>query len=120
MKQIYEQAESVDIWLGPGDEQIDITLSSMNEFVAASYSWQQHSDIFDDIFRPFLRSLPLISWTAIWRILINPWWKLDWGLQEASTPRNDVSLISGHQRIPGWRGNNGGWIRGSLRTFEIC
>jgi hypothetical protein len=38
MKQIYEQAESVDIWLGPGDEQIDITLYSVNEFVAMSYS----------------------------------------------------------------------------------
>jgi hypothetical protein len=71
----------------------------VNEFVAVSYSWQQHSDIFDDIFRPFLRSLPLISWTAIWRILINPWWKRVWGLREASTPGNDVSLISGHQRI---------------------
>jgi len=80
MKQIYEQAESVDIWLGPGDEQIDITLYSVNEFVAVSYSWQQHSDIFDDIFRPFLRSLPLISWTTIWRVLINPWWKRVWGL----------------------------------------
>jgi hypothetical protein len=54
MKQIHEQAESIDIRLGPGDEQIDITLSSVNEFVAASYSWQQPSDIFDDIFRPFL------------------------------------------------------------------
>jgi hypothetical protein len=31
--------------------------------------------------------------------LINPWWKRAWGLQEASTPGNDVSLISGHQRI---------------------
>jgi hypothetical protein len=61
MKQTYEQAKSIDIWLGPGDEQIDITLSSVNEFVATSYSWQQHSNIFDDIFRPFLRSLPLTS-----------------------------------------------------------
>jgi hypothetical protein len=31
--------------------------------------------------------------------LINPWWKRVWGLQEALAPRNDASLISGHQRI---------------------
>jgi hypothetical protein len=60
MKQIYGQAESIDVYLGTGGEQIDITLYSVNEFVAVSYSWQQHSDIFDDVFRPFLRSLPLI------------------------------------------------------------
>jgi hypothetical protein len=65
MKQICEQAELIDIWLGPGDEQIDITLYSVNEFVAVSYNWQQHSDTFDDIFHRFLQSLPLISWTAI-------------------------------------------------------
>lgn len=32
--------------------------------------------------------------------MIDLWWKRAWGLQEASTPGNDVSLISDHQRIP--------------------
>ena len=34
--------------------------------------------------------------------MIDSWWKRAWGLQEASTPGNDVSLISaflGHLRL---------------------
>jgi Heterokaryon incompatibility protein (HET) len=99
MKQIYEQAESIDIWLGLGDDQTDVFLDRVNRIIEKSRDDPQHSSNLDDILLPFLQSLSLNSWDPMGKLLSNPWWTRAWVIQEATTSGNDVSVLCGHRRI---------------------
>jgi hypothetical protein len=99
MKQIYEQAESIDIWLGPGDRQIDDFMDRVNRITGKPRNRSQLSNTLNDNVHPFLQSLSPPSWNAVGKILVNPWWTRTWVIQEATTSGNDVSILCGHRRI---------------------
>jgi hypothetical protein len=97
MKQIYEQAESINIWLGPGDAETDAVLDELQGIMKRLGNKPQSSGALDDILRPSLQSLPLCSWKALRKIWTNPWWTRAWVIQEATTTGNHVFVRCGHR-----------------------
>ena len=106
MKDIYERARTVVVWLGPADTDSDLAMDVIERLssifrrakkVTATTSVDEamfsHTDgtAIDDK-----------SWAAVGRTLHRPWFQRAWILQEVSTPtsgRYPTAVWCGHRRI---------------------
>ncbi|KJX98096.1 hypothetical protein TI39_contig437g00007 [Zymoseptoria brevis] len=85
MSDVYKSASEVVIWLGHGDEEIDLAFSYFKQGSSATFS-----DESKETMTEFL-------WATVRDV---PWFNRAWVMQEKALAAQDPVVVYGHQRVP--------------------
>ncbi|KFG83503.1 hypothetical protein MANI_030392 [Metarhizium anisopliae] len=99
MKDIYETAAKVIVWLGYEYDNSNIAMDAIEEFGKAAWFFDCNRDMMPD----FRESVTPRVASALQSLAHRPWWERAWVAQEISTPsRHEIpaSVWCGHRRIP--------------------
>lgn len=96
MRDIYEYAEEVIVWLGQGDEETQKGMDFLDGF------WEERPKLQFELGKYFFGPLTRVPWKVICRLFHMPWWKRIWTLQEFLVAK-ELQIRCGDKRIP-WRG----------------
>jgi hypothetical protein len=106
MKDIYERAHKIVVWLGPADMDTDLAMDVIEHLsrVARRAKGVTATTPVDEaiFFHADGKAIDDKSWTAVGRILHRPWFQRAWIVQEASTPKSrryPTAFWCGHRRI---------------------
>ena len=106
MKDIYERARKIVVWLGPADTDGDLAIDVLAHLssVARRAKKVTATTPIDDavFFHANGKSIDEKSWAAVGRLLHRPWFERAWILQEISTPSSGqypTAVWCGKRRI---------------------
>ena len=106
MKDIYERARKVLVWLGPADADSDLALDVVEHLSSVARKAKEVSattPVDEAMFsRADGKAIDDKSWTAVGRLLHRPWFQRAWIVQEISTPNSrqyPTAVWCGHRRI---------------------
>jgi hypothetical protein len=108
MKDIYERAQTVVVWLGPADTDSDLAMDVI-ERLSSIFRRAKKVTATTSVDEALLshadgKAIDDKSWTAVRRILHRPWFQRAWIIQEVSIPNSGqypTAVWCGHRRI-GW------------------
>jgi hypothetical protein len=111
MKQIYEDAAIIDVWLGPEAEDSDLAmrkLDSLNKYFRRQGPDEEASQIITKlmtqedtswVFGPSDKPFDERPWRALEKLFKRPWWSRVWIVQESTTLNVPTYIVCGREWI---------------------